>query len=341
VGSIIPAHVRHLAEVVAIAKVLDLNSLIADTSRMLNRVIGDEVELTTDLSPNLGLVKIDSGQFVQVIINMAINARDAMPQGGKLRISTKSVIIQQGQASQLHILAPGKYVAVTIADTGAGMTEEVKAHLFEPFFTTKELGKGTGLGLSTCYGIIRQAGGHIEVASEPGQGAAFTIYLPTVSAVAERTTDAPQAAPRPPAWETVLLVEDDPNVRKFVGGCLRLEGYEVIEAVNGVEALSVMGNHPDKPIHVLVTDVAMPRMGGQELAQQLQIAQPGVKVLFISGHAVSGSAAGNAAAPGTDVLLKPFLPDVLARKIRELLDKPDALAHSVAAEVRTSRVSPQ
>jgi two-component system, cell cycle sensor histidine kinase and response regulator CckA len=230
------------------------------------------------------------------------------------------------QALRVGVSGAGEYVVLTVADTGIGMTAEVKAHLFEPFFTTKEVGQGTGLGLSTCYGIITQSGGHIEVFSEPGQGDTFKIYLPAAEVGAEAEVVAgpeaePVAAARPQARETVLLAEDDPLMRKFVGDMLRVQGYTVLEASNGEEALSLVQGYAGSKIHLLVADLVMPLLGGKELASQLQEIYPEIKVLFISGYNENSIARGNSLDVGIDFLAKPLMPDELALKVSELLDK--------------------
>jgi CheY-like chemotaxis protein len=275
----------------------------------------------------LGLVKAEPGQLTQVLVNLAVNARDAMPQGGKLIVSTSNASLSKELAAWRGISSTGRYAMLTVTDTGMGMTEEVKAHLFEPFFTTKEVGKGTGLGLSTCYGIITQSGGHIEVFSEPGQGATFKIYLPAAEVAAEvgvdtiEPDDEPRPQAKPQAKETVLLAEDDPLMRKFVSDMLRIQGYTVLEASNGVDALSLVSKYIGEGVHVLVTDLVMPGMGGKELAERIRETYPESKVLFISGYTERFVASDNLLELGVDFLAKPFMPDALVSKIRELLDR--------------------
>jgi signal transduction histidine kinase/CheY-like chemotaxis protein len=308
-------------------KVLDLNSLILDSDRMLRRLVGADVELVTVLAPDLGLVKADPGQLTQVLVNLAVNARDAMPQGGKLIVSSNNTSLDKEQAVRIGVSSAGQYVVLTVTDTGTGMTERVKAHLFEPFFTTKEVGKGTGLGLSTCYGIITQSGGHIEVFSEPGQGAAFKIYLPAAEAAAEvgvvaaGPDDEPGPQAKPQAKETVLLAEDDPLMRKFVSDMLRIQGYTVLEASNGGEALSLVQGYAGGKVHLLVADLVMPLVGGKELAGHLRGIYPEIKVLFISGYNENPVARDSLLDAGVDFLAKPLMPDELALKVSELLDR--------------------
>jgi two-component system cell cycle sensor histidine kinase/response regulator CckA len=296
-------------------KVLDLNTSVAAMSEVLLRLIGAHIELLTDLAPDLGLVRADPGQLQQVLLNLAVNARDAMPHGGRLTLSTANVALPAGGRGATEEPAPGPYVRLTVSDTGVGMSDEVRACLFEPFFTTKELGKGTGLGLSTVYGIVKQSGGHVEVVSAPGQGTTFHVYLPRVAdAVA-----LPEKAVLPPrpmgSRETVLLAEDEPLLRALFASILRHQGYAVREAANGVEALELCAGRGEK-IDLLVTDIVMPQMNGWHLAERLLAEQPGMKVLFISGHTENHGAQAAARA----FLQKPFDADTLARKVREVLD---------------------
>jgi PAS domain S-box-containing protein len=301
--------------------ILNLNDLVINLDKMLRRLIGEDVELVMMPSPDIGFVKVDSGQMEQVIVNLAVNARDAMPAGGSLILQIANVTITQEAAAAHPELPPGEYVTLTMRDTGAGMTEEVKARLFEPFFTTKEIGKGTGLGLATCYGTIKQNGGHIEVESEIGKGSTFRIYLPRLEAVAGAMPEHDQIDAPPQGHETVLLVEDEPSVREIAARMLREQGYDVLVAANGDEALHLARSRPQEPIHLLVTDVVMPRLSGKAVADQLRAVRPNLKVLFISGYSDDTLARHGAAEAELNFLQKPFSPSLLAYKIRDVLDK--------------------
>jgi CheY-like chemotaxis protein len=277
------------------------------------------VTLTLRLDRNLRKIEAEPGQLEQVIMNLAVNATDAMPQGGSLTIGTANAELDEAYAWGHADVQPGGYALLTVADTGHGMTDEVKARLFEPFFTTKEPGKGTGLGLATVYGIVKANGGHIEVESAPGRGTTFKVYLPQVMEM-----DRPEprdARPVGPATgtETVLLVEDEEVVRNLTRTVLQRNGYRVLEATHGVEALDLCKQH-NGPIHLLVTDVVMPHMNGRDLAQRLARLRPGTKVLFMSGY--TGFLDEPLGIPGgnTAFLQKPFAPDGLVRQVRELLD---------------------
>ncbi len=299
-------------------RVFDLNAVVSDTEKMLRRLIGEDIELATLLGAELGRAKADPGQIEQVILNLAVNARDAMPQGGKLVLETTNVELTQAFARQHPGVTPGPHVMLAMSDTGVGMDAETQARIFEPFFTTKEKGKGTGLGLATVYGIIKQSGGYIWVHSEAGQGTTFEIYLPRVEeAVAADQEE--HAVSQPPAGsETVLLVEDEAPVRKLAREFLESNGYTVLEAKDGVEAIQSAQQHSG-PIHLMVTDVVMPKMSGHELAQQMASVRPEMKVLYISGY--TGDALGQYGVPTQDsfFLQKPFSLDTLARKMRQFL----------------------
>jgi PAS domain S-box-containing protein len=302
--------------------VLDLNALITETERMLRRLIREDIALTTDLSPDAGPVKTDPGQLQQVLLNLVVNARDAMPRGGSVTITTRNVQLTRPPAPGDADVRPGPHAQLTVKDTGCGMDEETRGHLFEPFFTTKAPGKGTGLGLATVYGIVKQSGGHIEVESEPGRGTTFRIYLPCVEeAVARaRPPSLPELFKMPTGAETVLLAEDEDRVRALARLALQSSGYTVLEARDGQEALEVCQRHPG-PIHLLVTDVVMPRMSGGELADRLAPLRPGLKVLFLSGYADEALLRHGVAQGERAFLQKPFTPAVLARKVREILDQ--------------------
>ena len=304
-------------------KVLDLNKLIEGLEKMVSRVIGEDIEMITVLTDDLGRVKTDPGQIEQVILNLAVNARDAMPNGGKLAIETKNVQLDENYA-RTHIgITPGSYVMLSMSDTGVGMTPEVKERIFEPFFTTKEGGKGTGLGLSTIYGITKQSGGTIWVYSEPGQGTTFKIYLPRVEAEAEAGTSPSEEETDslPKGSETVLLVEDEASLRNLTARVLRAQGYKVLQASNGNEALRTGRKHMNEKIDLLLSDVVMPRMGGEELAKQIKALYPEIKVLFISGYTDTAISQQGLLAPQSALLQKPFSPTALSKKVREVLDK--------------------
>jgi PAS domain S-box-containing protein len=302
-------------------RVLDLNAVILDTEKMLQRVIGEDVRLTTDLHPRLGGVKADAGQLQQVLLNLAVNARDAMPRGGRLTIVTRAVTLDEGAAHARPGVRPGPYALLEVADTGCGMVPEVRAHIFEPFFTTKGPGKGTGLGLAVVHGIVQQAGGHIEVSSEPGAGTAVAIYLPLVGQPARSGKSFAGPPPAPRGSETVLLVEDDGAVRALARHVLLGAGYAVLEAGNGEEALRVGAEHRGA-IHLLVTDVVMPDMGGRQLAERLLGLRPEMRVLYVSGYTDDAVVRHGVLEDEVHFLPKPFLPDALAHKVREVLDAP-------------------
>jgi len=299
-------------------RALDLNAVTLNMDRMLRRVIGEHIELVTLLGEGPWSVWADLGQIEQVFMNLAVNARDAMPGGGKLTIETANVIINTEEAAERARGPEGEYVMLAISDTGHGIPPEIQKNIFEPFFTTKMTGAGSGLGLATCYGIIRQAGGWIGVASEPGQGATFTIHLPR-SHVPAAALPAGVARPAPAGDETILLVEDDAKVRAIAARSLRDRGYQVTEASNGAEALRVVGTRIGD-FDLVVTDVVMPQMGGRELAQRLQAMRPDVKILYTSGYAEDVIAHGGVLEHGVTFLAKPYVPSDLARKVRAMLD---------------------
>lgn len=305
-------------------KVLNLNDVVANVEPMLRPLVGEHITLFTVLSPGLGHVRADPNQLEQVLINLTMNARDAMPDGGTLAIETGDCDLDEdGIARQRLDARPGRYVSLRVADTGVGMDEDTLTRIFEPFFTTKPKGKGTGLGLSTVYGIIKQSGGSIAVCSRPGQGASFTIYLPRVeeSPCADITdTKSPDAFE---GTETVLIAEDEPGVRSLVRDSLRLKGYTVLEADNGTEALALAERHSG-PIHLLLTDVIMPQMNGRELSEQLKARRPGLKVLFMSGYTDDTVLRHGVVTEDLQFVQKPFIPSALAGKIRNVLDARDA-----------------
>ena len=301
--------------------VLNLNEFILEVDKMFRRLIGENIELVTIPTADLGMVRADRDQMEQVLTNLAINAWDAMPDGGKLVIETATEYIDE-EYCRLHPgVSAGEYVQLVVRDTGIGMTEDVKARVFEPFFTTKEVGMGTGLGLSTCYGIVSQIGGHITVESEPGAGASFRIYLPRVGEVADDSTMLEELDEISLGTETVLLVEDEPMVRAISSQVLRERGYTVLEATNGVEALRLADIHQAEEISLLLSDVVMPLMGGRELAERVRIQNSDMKVLLTSGYADDALVRSDVVEPRTDFLPKPFTPVSLAHKVREVLDR--------------------
>ncbi len=299
-------------------RVLDLNALVADTGTMLQRLIGEDMAIVTTLDPALCRVKGDAGQIEQILMNLAVNARDAMPQGGRLSIETHNVEVGEGDAVHPGV-APGRYVLLAVGDTGCGMSEATKAHIFEPFFTTKEQGKGTGLGLATVFGIVRQGGGHIAVSSEVGRGTTFRIYLQAVEVRVPSGEPAPVRGVVRHGDETILLVEDEAAVRGITRLALRAHGYTVLEAANGREALAVCERHAG-PIHLVVTDVVMPEMGGREVAERLAALRPGMRVLFLSGYTDDAVVRHGISQASVAFLQKPFTPPALAAKAREVLD---------------------
>ena len=301
-------------------KVIDINMLLKDTEKMLRRILGEDVELITFMAEDLGRVKADPGQIEQVIMNLAVNARDAMPRGGKLTIETVNVELDEAYARAHVAVTPGHYVMLSVSDTGAGMTPEIRDRVFEPFFTTKEKGKGTGLGLSTVYGIVKQSGGNIWVYSEPGQGSAIKIYLPKVDVPLEKLEKKVVHENLPLGSETILVVEDEGEVRKLAVRILKKQGYVVLEAGQGDEAFHVCKQHQG-PIHLMVTDVVMPGMGGHELAKRLEPLHPNMKVLYMSGYTENAIVHHGVLDEGMSYIQKPFTVDGLARKVREALDE--------------------
>jgi PAS domain S-box-containing protein len=298
---------------------LDLNRVVDNLDKMLRRIIGEDIELVTVLGPELGRVMADPGQIEQVIMNLAVNARDAMPQGGKLTIETANAELDEAYSQRRVEVQPGPYVMLAVSDTGVGLDQESQDRIFEPFFTTKELGKGTGLGLSTVYGIIKQSGGHIWVYSEPGEGTTFKIYLPRLEAPGE-LAEVSQVPDRC-EWgsETILLVEDEELVRRVTSRILARHGYTVLESASGHDALAVSREHAG-PIHLMLTDAVMPGMSGQELAEKLTSQRPEMKVLFMSGYTENAIVHHGVLDPEIAFIQKPFKYDTLARKVREMLD---------------------
>jgi two-component system cell cycle sensor histidine kinase/response regulator CckA len=299
---------------------LDLNRVIADMEGIFHHLMGHDVETRIVPAPGLQAVMADAGQIEQVIMNMAMNARDAMPRGGKLTLETANVNFDEQSVERYSELEPGDYVMLAITDTGTGMSDKVKARLFEPFFTTKDVGQGTGLGLSTCYGIIKQSGGHISVYSELAIGTTFKVYLPQVepqAAIPVRRLDSPDL---PRGTEIILLVEDDPALREMAAGLLRRLGYTVLEAANGIEALSLKQQRGVGHIDLLFTDVVMPHMSGKELSERVQALYPQTRILFTSAYTENAIVHQGVLNKGVALLQKPFTPSALAHKLREVLD---------------------
>ena len=298
---------------------VDLNTVAARNEPMLQRLIGEHVTIATTLDPSLGTVSADPTQLYQVIVNLAVNARDAMPGGGRIALSTANVEFDDADARRHPGLQPGRYVMLAVADTGTGMDALTQAHIFDPFFTTKEPGKGTGLGLSTVYGIVKQSGGYIQVDSQPGRGATFRIYLPRIEAPAPApvVTPAPQAPDR--GTESIVIVEDEGELRALAQEVLEAQGYTVLSARDPEEALRLLDEFGG-PIHLLLTDVVMPGMSGRELANRLAPGRPDMKVLYMSGYTDDAILHHGVLDPGLAFMPKPFTPAALASKVREVLD---------------------
>ncbi|MCX5889070.1 MAG: ATP-binding protein [Deltaproteobacteria bacterium] len=305
-------------------KVLNLNNLVMNLDKMLRRLLSEDIELVTIPGAKLGMVMADPGQIEQVVINLVVNARDAMPQGGVITIETGNVILDATYARSHLEVNPGPYVMVAVGDTGRGMDEVSQGRIFEPFFTTKEMGKGTGLGLSTVHGIVKQSGGHISVYSEPGHGTNFKVYLPRLSQSEEKEAAAPSKCPLHRGSETILLVEDEDMVRHVARRLLEMNGYTVLEASSGHDALSVSQQTPGR-IHLMLTDVVMPGISGGETAELLKAQRPEIKVLFMSGHTENSIVHHGVLNPGVAFLQKPFKHELLVSKVREVLDGPSTL----------------
>ena len=299
--------------------VLDLNALTGNLEKMLRRLLREDIQLVTQFDPQLALVNADAGQLEQVIVNLVVNARDAMSRGGRISIETSNVTLGEGYGPMHANASPGPYVLLAVSDTGKGMDKATQAHIFEPFFTTKPVGQGTGLGLSTVYGIVKQSGGYVWVYSEMDRGTTFKIYLPAVpmganAAEGERESLPPLAG----GPERILLVEDEPNVRRIARRILERNGYTVLEAANGTEALRVLERRQE-PIALVLTDLVMPEMGGRELASRLRIVSPTSRVLFMSGYTEDAVLRQSVMEPGSVFLDKPFTFETLIRKVREAL----------------------
>ncbi len=301
--------------------IIDLNRLIDDTEKLLRRLIGENIELDTSFGRDLWVIEADPGQIEQVVMNLTVNARDAMPGGGRITIETSNVTLKPDADRVKPDLAPGDYVLLALSDAGEGMTEDVKAHIFEPFFTTKEVGKGTGLGLSTCFGIISQCGGGITVESVPKQGTTFFVYVPKASLTELKPHDDSKDDGLPGGRETILLVEDGQSVLKVAGHILNDLGYNVLEAENGAEALELLNSLEDRKIGLLLTDLVMPLMGGREFADRFTERYPEAKVLYASGYNEAMNATDEGSNPADEFFIhKPFTPSILAKRVREVLD---------------------
>jgi nitrogen-specific signal transduction histidine kinase/CheY-like chemotaxis protein len=299
--------------------VLNLNDVVENIHNMLGRLIGEDVELETALAGDLGNARADPGQIEQVILNLAVNARDAMPTGGKLTIETANVELDEHYATHHQPVVPGRYVMLAVTDSGIGMDDGTKARIFEPFFTTKEKGKGTGLGLATVYGIVKQSGGYIWAYSEPSHGSTFKTYFPRVDQPVGSVPPAREVGASLAGTETILLAEDDELLRPLARDVLRKLGYQVLDARNAHEALAVAARH-DGPVHLLISDVVMPGESGLQLARQLLASRPQLRVLYTSGYTDDAVVRHGLLDPGLNYLQKPFTTAVLARRVRDVLD---------------------
>jgi signal transduction histidine kinase/ActR/RegA family two-component response regulator len=306
-------------------RVIELPGVVEGIEPMLSRLVGEDIELRAMVRPPVSRVKADPGQIEQVLLNLVANARDALPKGGTVTITTQNVATMEGENRPLDGMRPGPWVLLTVHDTGVGMDEATKARIFEPFFTTKEPGRGTGLGLAMVYGIIKQSGGFIWVDSAPGRGTTFRVYLPPVEDVGAPLAVPAAPPPAPRGTETILVVEDEDPVRELAERCLRSQGYRVLAAVDGVAALALCEHHRGT-IDLLVTDVLMPRLSGPDLAEQLTATRPTLRVLYMSGYPQGAVANRRTAFSEAEFLQKPFLPDDLARRVRAVLDAPVAAA---------------
>jgi signal transduction histidine kinase len=304
-------------------RILDLNGVVENTEKLLDRLIGEDIQLSTVLAPDLGLVNGDPGQLEQILMNLVVNSRDAMPRGGRLTIETADLNADDLFVRNHPLARPGRYAMLAVTDTGVGMDEETKVHIFEPFFTTKEQGKGTGLGLATVYGIVKQSGGFVWVYSEPGHGTSIKVYLPCAEAAAQASAAQETAADSgmPRGSETVLVVEDAPAVRAVMRQVLKRQGYTVLDAPDGAEALRLSAEHTG-PIHMVLTDLVMPVLGGRQLTERLTELRPDTKVLYTSGYTDDAVVRHGLLESGVAFLQKPFAPEVLARKVREVLNAP-------------------
>ncbi len=308
-------------------KVLDLNILVSEMGEMLRRLIGSHIEFTTNLDAELGRVNADQSHMEQIIVNLVVNARDAMPAGGKLRIETSNVHLDEAQSRSLPFLQPGPHVLLTVSDTGVGMNADTQAHIFEPFFTTKERGKGTGLGLATVYGVVKQSGGIVGVQSEPGKGSTFRIYLPQLTEPVVAPEPDPQVTQTSSdGTETILVVDNEVPLLELTSTLLARSGYKVLSARDGISALEIARSF-DGPIHLLLTDIMMPKMTGPALARHMNDLRPATRVLFMTGHADPDASLPGSDIPEAECLQKPFNREVLIRKVRQALDLAELQVH--------------
>jgi signal transduction histidine kinase/ActR/RegA family two-component response regulator len=304
------------------ADVVDVNAVVAGLAPMLRRLVPADIALVTELAPDVRRVKVDAAHVEQVVLNLVVNARDAMPGGGRLVLRTATAEVDALEAGRRAGARPGRYVTVAVADTGVGMSREMQARVFEPFFTTKEPGRGSGIGLATVYGIVKQSRGTIWLDSEPGRGSTFTVYLPATDELPEPAVELPRPATLPRGSETILLVEDEEAVRELVRETLGAQGYVAIEARHGAEALVLAERHAG-PIDLVLTDVVMPGLGGRELVERLQGTRPGLRALFISGYGADTLVRRGALRYGAEYLAKPFTAAALATRVRRVLDRRD------------------
>jgi signal transduction histidine kinase/ActR/RegA family two-component response regulator len=297
--------------------VLDLNAVIDETAQMVKRLIGEDIEFRVSPAESLWTIEADADQMIQVLMNLCVNARDAMPQGGTLTIATGNVTVEEGSIGRRSYVSPGDYVQLSVTDTGMGISKDVQDQIFEPFFTTKEVGKGTGLGLAMIYGVVKQSGGYVWVDSEPGQGACFTIYLPRVKGTIAPAISA-EAEALPPGTETLLIAEDEESLRKMMCEHLRSLGYTVLEASSGQQALSVASQHVGH-IDLLITDLVMPKMSGRELSEKLGSLRPDLKTIYMSGYTDDTVVRHGISERGITLLQKPFRLDTLTHKVGDAL----------------------
>jgi two-component system cell cycle sensor histidine kinase/response regulator CckA len=300
-------------------KVIDLNAIVLGLDKLLGRLMGEHIEMVTRCGANVGHVKADPAQVEQVIMNLVVNARDAMPKGGRLTVETVDVDLDAAYARDHVAVKPGPYVMLAVSDSGVGMSPETVAHIFEPFYTTKESGRGTGLGLSTVYGIVKQSGGYIWVYSEPGKGTTFKVYLPRVAEQVEAKPDAVEIPEAGKGSETILLVEDEEAVRELASRILFAKGYSVVAAKSTKEAEQLSEKYGGK-IHLLLTDIIMPGTSGRELARRITARHPRTRVLYMSGYTDNVLAQGGVLEAGLSFLQKPFTPGALVQKVRDVLD---------------------